>query len=93
MRETMPSTMATYPKNSPDCIDVTVVPPMIDAGLRTSTRGSRAARWNRASAEMPMPGQMTPPRYSPAAEIASKVVAVPKSTTITGDLAARPYDS
>ena len=52
-------------------------------GLRTSTRGSRAARWNSASAEMFTPGQMTPPRYSPRAVIASKVVAVPKSTTIS----------
>ena len=31
-----------------------------------------------------MPGAITPPRYSPAPEIASKVVAVPKSTTMTG---------
>ena len=66
---------------------------MIDGGLRTSTRGSRAARWNSASAEMPMPGQMTPPMYSPAAEMASNVVAVPKSTTITGVFVARPYIS
>ena len=29
-----------------------------------------------------MPGVMAPPRYSPAAEMASKVVAVPKSTTM-----------
>ena len=63
---------------------------MTAGGLRTSTRGSRAARWNSASAEMPMPGQITPPIYSPAAEIASNVVAVPKSTTMTGDFAARP---
>ena len=31
-----------------------------------------------------MPGAITPPRYSPASEIASKVVAVPKSTTMQG---------
>ncbi len=31
--------------------------------------------------EMPIPGAMAPPRYSPRAEMASKVVAVPKSTT------------
>ena len=30
------------------------------------------------------PGQMTPPRYSPFADTASNVVAVPKSTTIIG---------
>src|ERR1044071_7704505 len=33
---------------------------------------------------MPMPGEMTPPRYSPLREIASNVVAVPRSTTTQG---------
>ncbi len=36
-----------------------------------------------------MPGAITPPTYSPRAETASKVVAVPKSTTIAGP----PYSS
>ena len=40
-------------------------PADIDGGFRTSTRGSRAARWKSASAEMPMPGQMTPARCAP----------------------------
>ena len=31
-----------------------------------------------------MPGTIAPPRYSPAAEMASKVVAVPRSTTMIG---------
>ena len=31
-----------------------------------------------------MPGKIAPPRYSPLADTASKVVAVPKSTTIVG---------
>ena len=57
-----------------------MVRPITLAGFRTSMRGSRAARWNSASAEIWMPGQMTPPRYSPFAEMASNVVAVPKST-------------
>ncbi len=35
-----------------------------------------------ASAEIRMPGLMAPPRYSPLAETASKVVAVPKSMTM-----------
>ena len=61
-----------------------VVRPMTVAGLRTSIRGRRAARWNSASAEICGPGQITPPRYSPRAEMASKVVAVPKSTTMIG---------
>ena len=66
---------------------------MTRSGLRTSTFGSRAARWNSASAEIWMPGQMTPPRYSPSAEMASNVVAVPKSTTMVGAPAGRPYSS
>ena len=53
-------------------------------GSRTSTRGSRAARWKRAFALIPMPGQITPPAYSPRRVMTSKVVAVPKSTTTTG---------
>ena len=65
-------------------MEPTVERPMTLPGLRTSTRGRRAARWKRASALMPTPGQITPPRYSPFLVTTSKVVAVPKSTTITG---------
>ena len=57
---------------------------MTVAGLRTSIRGSRAARWNSASAEIVTPGQIGPPRYSPRAVTASSVVAVPKSQTTIG---------
>ena len=67
----------------------TVFRPITDLGREISTRGSLAARWNNASAEMPIPGQIAPPRYSPRAEMASKVVAVPKSTTMHGP----PYSS
>ena len=38
---------------------------MTCAGFLRSTRISRAARWNSASAEIPSPGAITPPRYSP----------------------------
>jgi hypothetical protein len=38
---------------------------------------------NNASALKVMPGAITPPRYSPRLLTQSKVVAVPKSTTIT----------
>jgi hypothetical protein len=61
---------------------LTVDLPMTRAGRAISTRGSRAARRNSASAEIASPGAITPPRYSPAADTQSKVVAVPKSTTI-----------
>src|ERR1017187_7028879 len=54
------------------------------AGFRMSMRGRRAARAKRASAEMPSPGAMAPPRNSPRGEMQSKVVAVPKSTTMMG---------
>ncbi len=37
-----------------------------------------------ASAEIPMPGASTPPIYSPRAEMASKLIAVPKSTMMHG---------
>ena len=56
--------------------------PITLRGSTSSTRRSAAARANRASRLMSMPGKMAPPRYSPLAEMASKVVAVPKSTTI-----------
>jgi hypothetical protein len=58
--------------------------PITLPGLRMSTRGRRAARWKRASALTPTPVQITPPRYSPFLVTTSKVVAVPKSTTMTG---------
>ena len=64
----------------------TVLVPMILAGLRMSTRGRRAARAKRASAEMPRPGAMAPPRNSPRGETTSKVVAVPMSTTMMGGM-------
>ena len=62
----------------------TVPVPMTLAGLRMSTRGRRAARAKRASAEMPRPGAMAPPKNSPLRLMQSKVVAVPKSTTMMG---------
>ena len=45
---------------SPACIEPTVVRPTTLPGWRTSTRGSRAARWNSASALMPI---CTPPSF------------------------------
>ena len=69
---------------APDCIDSTVLRPITLRGSTSSTRRSAAARANSASRLMSMPGKMAPPRYSPLAEMASKVVAVPKSTTMVG---------
>src|SRR2546426_3608249 len=59
---------------------VTVSGPMAVLGRSSSILGSFAARLNKASAEIRRPGAMEPPRYSPAAVTAQKVVAVPKST-------------
>ena len=50
----------------------------------SSTARSAAARPTRASMQISMPGAIAPPRYSPLAETASQVVAVPKSATIVG---------
>ena len=64
----------------------TVVRPTTRGGHATSTRGSFAVRAMSASSEMPMPGTITPPAYSPLAVTTSNVVAVPKSTTIEAPL-------
>ena len=71
----------------PDCIECTGFLPTTRGGRASSTRCSRAARENRASALICTPGVITPPRYSPFGVTQSKVVAVPKSTTITDPLA------
>ena len=84
MRRHMPSTWAAYPYSAPDWMDSTVDLPMTLRGSTSSTRRSAAAWWNNASMEMAMPGAMAPPRYSPVPEMASKVVAVPRSTTMHG---------
>ena len=57
---------------------------MTDRGRASSTRRSCAPRAPSASTEISMPGAIAPPRYSPLADTASKVVAVPKSTTMHG---------
>ena len=63
---------------------LTVFVPMTRPGSLISTRGRRAARAKSASEAIPSPGAITPPRYSHFAEITSKVIAVPKSTTMHG---------
>ena len=49
-----------------------------------STLTSRAARAKSASIETSIPGASTPPTYSPSGETMSKLVEVPKSTTMHG---------
>jgi hypothetical protein len=55
-----------------------------DLGGLADLDAGQAARVKSASAEMPSPGAMAPPRNSPLAETTSKVVAVPMSTTMQG---------
>ena len=69
---------------APDWIDSTVDLPMTLRGGTSSTLRRPAARPKRASIDTSMPGKMAPPRYSPLALTASRVVAVPKSTTMLG---------
>ena len=57
---------------------------MTEGGAASSTRWSLEARLTSASRLIRMPGAMAPPRYSPAADTASKVVAVPKSSRMAG---------
>src|SRR5579875_523381 len=54
------------------------------AGLHQLHLRSMEARAKRASRLISIPGRITPPRYSPWGETTSKVVAVPKSTTMRG---------
>lgn len=61
IRRIVPSTRST---RRPDWLAAIVLVPITRAGRTMSTRGSLAARANRASAPIPMPGANTPPRYS-----------------------------
>ena len=58
--------------------------PITERGLVASTLRSWAARAASASKEISMPGANAPPRNSPRPLITSKLVVVPKSTTIDG---------
>ena len=68
----------------PDCSDSTVFLPTTRGGLVNSTLRSWAARRDKASTEISIPGASAPPTNSPRALTASKLVEVPKSTTIAG---------
>ncbi len=64
----------------PDCTLDTVLLPITPTGSTNSTRGSCAVDANNACAAVSNPGAIAPPRYSPFADTASTVMAVPKST-------------
>ena len=67
---------------TPERIASIVDLPIRARGSTRSTLGSLAARSASASTEISTPGLMIPPRYSPASETGSQVMAVPKSTTM-----------
>ena len=58
--------------------------PIASFGLTSSTRDRRAARFTSASTDVTIPGAMAPPMNSPRPLTQLKVVAVPKSITISG---------
>ena len=60
-RRTSASTAPAVPHTTPARSDSSVLRPSARSGRRSSTRGSRAARWNSASAASPSPGAMMPP--------------------------------
>src|SRR5574341_2083544 len=80
----MPSTIHAWPWIIPVCMLLAVSWPMVVDGRTHSTLESWAARLVSASADIPIPGAMTPPRYAPSAVTTQNVVAVPKSTMISG---------
>ena len=58
--------------------------PITDFGFTNSTFLSCAALAARASTDISIPGANAPPKNSPFGETTSKLVDVPKSTTIVG---------
>ena len=84
MRVTSSRTAPRWPMTMPLCSAAAVSTPMASSGRSSSTRGSRAVPSARACAARPRPGRMAPPRKKPSASTASTVVAVPRSTTMTG---------
>ncbi len=68
----------------PDCMLSALVLPITRRGFESSILGSLAAFSKSASRDVRIPGQMMPPRYSPLDEIASRIVAVPKSMITRG---------
>ena len=84
IRRVIPSTWPANPKMMPDCRASTVFLPITWCGRVSSTLSSCAARRVSASTEISIPGASAPPTNSPLALAASKLVEVPKSTTMAG---------
>ena len=81
IRRATPSISPAKPKITPDWIAPRVDLPIAVSGAPSSIRPIRAPRSVSAVSEISTPGAIAPPRYSPSAETASKLIPVPKSTT------------
>ena len=84
IRRAMPSTCPAKPKMIPDWSASTVFLPITCGGRASSTLSNCAARRERASTDISIPGAKAPPTNSPRLLMASKLVDVPKSTTCAG---------
>ena len=82
IRRTSPSTASAVPHSTPARMQSSVRRPIARWGGVSSVAGSLAVRRTRVSDEVRTPGMMTPPMKRPSAVMQSKVVAVPKSTTM-----------
>src|SRR6266498_3850940 len=89
IRRTSASTCPAKPKTMPAWSDSAVFLPITERGATSSTRRSWAVSRTSASVEISIPGAIATPSISPRRETASKVVAVPKSTTTDGP----PYNA
>ena len=80
----MPSSRTAVPSTEPESIQLSVFTPMADLGEARCTCGSWAQRSPSARSPVESPGQITPPRNTRSASTTLKVVAVPRSTVMTG---------
>ena len=89
MRRTSPSMASAAPSTTPDRMHSSVRRPMTRAGGSNSVAVSLAVFRNSVSADICTPGEMTPPMNLPSPVMQSKVVAVPRSTTMQSQRCSR----
>ena len=80
----MPSMSTAVPITEPESMHFSVLVPMALLGEPRCTCGSWAQRSPKARSPVESPGQITPPRNTRSLSTTLKVVAVPRSTVITG---------
>ncbi len=84
MRWTMPSSIAAMPTMVPERMHSSVFLPMMRSGVWRSSLGSWAVRSARALSPMSSPGAIAPPQKTRFSWMTLNVVAVPRSTVMTG---------